>query len=442
MFIIFLCYNLFGENIREKGNRKMPNKLRTFTLGVLALFCIYLYFLSENNLPNIAHIIIKDVPLIETQKEEQSALDYLNTLRQGAGLIPFTSQKQLKTAARSHGDYLIENNTIGHFQNANKSGFTGMYASDRITHAGYATPLVIENVSSNNQNYKESIDGLFSAIYHRLAFLDFQGDEIGIGIRQNLHDKTKTAFVYDMSAKALNQLYKEKNFPNPKEGKVPNSVLQKALNAHIDDNAKVVTYPFKNQQDVPAAFFDELPDPLPQHKVSGFPISVSFNQAYYNQVELLSFELFNNDGALVNDTLIYDQKSDPNQRFNKFDFVLFPLKRLDWGSQYQVRLVAIVDGEHIEKNWTFTTRTFKEPLHKVTSVENKFTIYKGESTIFYFPPTSKIDILQSLQYPSSLDIAFIDKNTIKLTALKTSNKPVILNIGQHTLKLNIQKSKS
>ena len=416
----------------------MKNNLRTYILGLLTLFSIYIYFLSETNLRSLRSIIIKDVPLIKTQKEEQAALNYLNALRKGAGLVSFTSHNQLKQAARNHGDYLIENDCIGHFEEANNSYFTGTYASDRIIHAGYNTPLVIENVSSNNQNYKESIDGLFSAIYHRMAFLDFQGDEIGIGIRQNLDDKTKTAFVYNMSAKALNKLYKDKNFKNPKEGFIPSKILTQALNSHKDNNAKVVTYPFKNQEDVPAAFFDELPDPLPLHRVSGFPISVSFNQAHFQNVELVQFQLFNKDGVLVNDTLTYDHKSDPHQRLNSFDFVLFPLTRLDWNSQYQVKFIAMVDGKKVEKNWSFKTRTFEEPLHTVTSTQNKFTIHKNESNIFYFPPSSKIDILQSLMYPASVDIDFIDKNTIKLTALKESIEPIILNIGQHTLELDIE----
>jgi uncharacterized protein YkwD len=416
----------------------MKNNLRTYILGLLALLSIYLYYLSENDLKNRTTITVKDAPAINTIKEEDEALTYLNQLRKGAGLIPFTSQEQLKTAARNHGDYLIENDAIGHFQDANKSHFTGTYASSRIIYAGYRTPLVIENVSSNNQNYKESIDGLFSAIYHRMAFLDFQSDEIGIGIRQNMNDKSKTAFVYDMSAKALNRLYREKNFKNPKKGYIPNKVLAKALNSHKDENAKVVTYPFKEQKDIPAAFFDELPDPLPQHSVSGFPISVSFNQAHFKEVKLLKFELFNSAGQLVDDTLIYDHKTDPNQRLNKFDFVLFPLQRLDWNSRYHVKFVALVDGEEVEKSWSFTTRTFEEPLHRVTSSQNRFTIQKNKSNIFYFPPSSKIDVLQSLIYPANIDIDFIDKNTIKLTALEDLGKPIILNIGRHTLKLDIQ----
>ena len=416
----------------------MKKNLRTFTLGTLALFSIYFYFLSANNLEIPHNIIIKDVPTIKTQQEEQAALKYLNELREGAGLVPFTSHKQLTLAARNHGDYLIENNTIGHFQNENGNAFTGTYASDRILHVGYSTPLVIENVSSNNQNYKESIDGLFSAIYHRLAFLDFQGDEIGIGIKQNPKDKTKTAFVYNMSAKALNKLYKEKNFSDPKNAYIPNKLLTKALSSRKNDNAKVITYPFKNQRDVPAAFFDELPDPLPQHRVSGFPISISFNKAHFNTAKLIKFELFNKNGRRVDNTLTYDHLTDPNQRLNPLDFVLFPLTRLDWNSQYQVRFEAIIDGKRVEKDWSFTTRTFEEPLYIVTSTKNNFIVHKDESNIFYFPPNSKIDILQSLMYPSNIDIDFIDKNTIKLKVLTSSTKPIILNIGQHTLKLNIQ----
>ena len=416
----------------------MKNNLRTYILGGLTLASISLLFLSEAPLKSFTHIIVKDSPTIKTNTEEEAALKYLNELRSKAGLVSFTLNSQLKKAAQNHGDYLMKNNTIGHFEDENKSLFTGMYASERIIHSGYATPLVIENVSSNNQNYKESIDGLFAAIYHRMAFLDFQVDEIGIGIRQNENDKIKTAFVYDMSAKALNKLYKDRNFKNPKEGYIPNHLLAKALDIHRNENSTVVTYPFKNQKDVPAAFFDELPDPLPEYHVSGFPISISFNQRVFKKVELLKFELYNNDGALVTDTLTYDHKTDPNQRLNKFDYVLFPLTRLDWNSQYQVKFVAMVDGEKVEKDWSFKTRTFKEPLHTVSSTQNRFTMHKNESNIFYFPPSSKIDTLRSLMYPANVDISFIDKNTIKLTALKASTKPIILNIGRHTLKLDIK----
>ncbi|MBU1668255.1 CAP domain-containing protein [bacterium] len=414
----------------------MKKNKRTFLLGLVALFSVYLYTLSATTIPN--QILIKDAPTIDSKKEEQAALDYLNRLRTGAGLIEFSSNTLLKNAAKNHADYLTQHNTFGHFEENNKGGFTGTYASDRILHAGYATPLVIENVSSNNRNYKESIDGLFSAIYHRMAFLDFQSDEIGIGITQNPNDTFKTSFVYNMSAQALAQLYKEKNATHPKSIQIPKKVLNKALTVHKNRNAKIVTYPFTNQHDVPPAFFDELPDPLPLHRVSGFPISVGLNQAHFKHVKLLKFELFNSDGLVIKDTLIYDHKSDPHQRLNTLDYVLFPLKRLDWNRQYHVKFSALVDNKKIEKKWSFHTTNFTIPLHHVHNSHQTFTIKKNQSQVFYFPPQSKIDLLGDLKFPSDFDIDFIDKNTIKLTALQAISVPVTLNIGQHKLKLHIQ----
>ena len=414
----------------------MKNNKRTFLLGLVALFSVYLYTLSATTIPS--QVLIKDAPTIDSKKEEQAALNYLNRLRTGAGLIEFSSNQLLKNAAKNHANYLTWNNTIGHFEENSKAGFTGTYASDRILHAGYPTPLVIENVSSNNRNYKESIDGLFSAIYHRMAFLDFQSDEIGIGITQNPNDKFKTSFVYNMSATALAQLYKEKNATHPKSIHIPTKVLNKALTVHKNKNAKIVTYPFTNQHDVPPAFFDELPDPLPLHRVSGFPISVSLNQAHFKHVKLLQFELFDNDGVAIKETLTYDHKSDPHQRLNTFDYVLFPLKRLEWNRQYYVKFSALVDNKKIEKKWSFHTRNFDIPLHYVKNSQKTFTIKKNQSHVFYFPPQSRADLLHDLTFPSNFDIDFIDKNTIKLTALQVISTPVTLNIGQHKLKLHIQ----
>lgn len=414
----------------------MKNNKHTFLLGWLTLFSVYLYTLSAKNIHH--QVLIKDAPLLESKKEEQSALNYLNQLRKGAGLIEFNSNKQLTNAARNHAHYLTEQHTFGHFEAKNKRAFTGTYASDRILYAGYATPLVIENVSSNNRNYKESIDGLFSAIYHRIAFLDFQSDTIGIGIMQNQKDKFKTSFVYNMSAKALEKIYKAKKSNHPKKLHIPKSVLNKALTTHKNNNAKVVLYPFDNQSDIPPAFFDEIPDPLPDYGVSGFPISISLNPVHFKEVKLLKFELFNSEGRRIKESLIYDHKSDPHKRLNRFDFVLFPLKRLEWNTQYHVKFSAIVDHKKIEKKWSFQTRAFNLPFHQVSNKEKTFTIKQGQTHIFYFPPSSKVDLLVDLKYPSTFDIDFVDQNTITLIALEAIELPVTLNIGKHHLKLQIE----
>lgn len=408
----------------------MKKQSHTFIIGGFVLFATYLYYLSATPIPN--PLTIKEVPKLNIQVEEQNALNYLNSLRIGAGLVPFQSQHQLNKAARSHANYLTNHFTYGHQQQAIHKDFTGKFASSRVTHAGYATPLVIENVSTHNQNYKESINGLFSAIYHRLAFLDFRSDAIGIGISQHRHQKQQTAFVYNMSSKTLETLYKKNKNASSTE-------INQALNSNKKRNQNVVIYPFNKQQGVPPAFFDELPDPLPEHKVSGFPISVSFNSAFHKEGKLLKFELYNNDGVQIHNTLKFNHQTDPNKRLEKLDFVLFPLKRLEWNSKYHVKFLAIIDKEIVSKEWSFQTQKFNIPLHVINHNNHVFTVKENHSRIFYFPPTSKVDLLQDIAYPSNVDIEFIDKNTIKLTALASIQRKQKLSIGKYHLTLDIRR---
>jgi len=408
----------------------LRKNLRTVLLGTLTLLLIYLYFFSLA--PTQEYKQTKEIPTLDSQHEEQQALNYLNQLRQGAGLIPFSSNTVLNKASKNHASYLIKNTTYGHYEEANKSGFTGEFAAQRVKHTGYNTELIIENVSSNNRDYKASIDGLFAAIYHRLAFLDFQGDEIGISIKQNTNDKIRTAFVYNMGSSALNQLYKNSKKPSKID-------LNNALNKHKRSNSKIVTYPFDQQSDVPPVFFNELPDPLPNHDVSGFPISISFNQALFKNIKFLNFELFNSQGERIRNTLIHNSKTDPNKRLNKFSFVLFPLDRLEWNSYYSVKFLAIVDKKLIEKKWSFKTRKHTLPLHKIEDEGKTITVKVNQPNLFYFPPKTAKDLLHNVRYNSNFTMEFIDQNTLKLTALKASLITKHLKIGRHKLKLNIQK---
>ena len=403
----------------------MKNNLHTFIMGMFTLFAIYLYFLSAEPLPS--HVTIKEFSTLNIKQEETNTLNYLNKLRMNAGLIPFKSHKILTKAAKKHAHYLTNHLTFGHKEDKKFKDFTGLYASNRIQEIGFSAPQVIENVSANNKNYKESVDGLFAAIYHRMAFLDFRSDIIGIGVSQNRTHPSNTAFVYDMSAKALERLYKQDT--------ITQEQLTKAIESNKNKNHKMVTYPYDKQRDVPPAFFDELPDPLPNHRVSGYPISISFNSAIYKNAKLLSFQLFNKEGVEISNTTILDAKRDPNQRLTNMDFVLFPLKRLAWNQHYFVKFRAIIDKKFVEKKWSFHTRNFNLPLHKVTKDNNTFSLHKEESCILYFPPTSKEDLLGNLGYPSNYDIEFVDKNTIKLTLLSTKKTKTLLNIGRHFVKI-------
>ncbi|NOZ90297.1 MAG: CAP domain-containing protein [Epsilonproteobacteria bacterium] len=426
----------------------MKNIIHTIVMGLLTLFSAYLYLLADT--PSISQkIIIKENPTVEIYKEQNKALDYLNKIRVGAGLIPLSSNNKLAKAAKNHAIYLIENNTIGHYEDKNKIGYTGEYGSQRSIYSGYKTSMVIENISNNNFTAKESIDGLMAAIYHRFGFLDFHIDEIGIGIEQGREDKSQTAFVYDMGSHNLEEICQKKNSIKSgeyasnicadKSLKIDAKLFNNTLSLNRKRNNKVILYPYDNQVDVPPAFYDELPDPLPEYSVSGFPISISFNDSYFQQINMVSFKLFDNQNREIKDTIVYNHLTDPNKRLKRFEFALFPLKRLSWGSSYHVKVVYIANGRLKRKEWKFKTRDFKRPIYQVTSNHNSFNINIGEASIFYFPPQSKRDILGSLKYPASLDISFIDKNTIKLIANSIEENSISLDIGNRRLNLNIQK---
>jgi len=424
--------------------------IHNIIMGLLTLLSGYLYAIA-NSEPTIPKIVIKELPKLDNKFEEQQALKYLNNLRIGAGLIPLNINKTLNRATKNHAHYLIENKTIGHQEQVALTGYSGEYASNRSIKEGYHTPLLIENVSSNNHSYKESIDGLMAAIYHRFAFLDFRINEIGIAVNQNKKIRENTAYVYNLGNSELNKLCKDaplnsnknqlQNICANKYLKIEDEQFYQALNANHRKNQPIIIYPFNQQEGVTPAFYEELPDPLPNHSVSGFPISIAFNETAFEKIELQSFKLFDQKKQEVKETIFFTQKSDPNKMLKKFEFVLFPLKRLEWNQQYHVEVIYLENGIKKEKQWSFKTKNFTEPFYTVE--ENKaYMIENNVENIFYFPPLSQKDILGSFSYPAYLDISFVDKNTIKLMATKIPNRPITLLFGRHHLTLLIKSKKN
>lgn len=425
----------------------MKNIIRLlFVLGVAyLLYALYQQKLEIASAPQ--KIIEKEIALKDIHQEQRKCLEYLNTIRKRAGLIPFYTNTILETSAQNHAKYLIANDKIGHFQDKGDPEFFGIGPAERAWRAGYQTHMVIENVSSHSADFKASVDGLMSAIYHRFGFLDFQVDEIGIGVLQDVQNRHKNAYVYNMGIYELDALCQKETFDGigsyvynvcfDKEIKINESLFEEALNANRIHNKRVVIYPFDDQEEVPPAFYDEVPDPLPEHRVSGFPISISFNEYYFKRVNVDSFKLFDAKGDEVKESYFYNHISDPNSKFKKFEFALFPLKRLAWNSTYSVKVEYTADGKKANREWQFKTQDLKHPLHVVNAQNHSFEIEPGRAYIFYFEPRSKIDILSDLVYPADLDIEFIDKNTIKLIAEDTEKKRHKLQFGHHKLTLDL-----
>ena len=138
---------------------------------------------------------------------EKAGLEYLNTIREHAGLIQLKSNKNLQSAATSHARYLVQNQRNGHYEKKGKYAFTGTTPSKRVIKAGYPSNYVMENLSINTVGYAKSIDNLFSAIYHRFTFLNLDKDEIGIGVYSSKKKrKINRAYVYDLGSSGIAEL--------------------------------------------------------------------------------------------------------------------------------------------------------------------------------------------------------------------------------------------
>jgi hypothetical protein len=322
----------------------------------------------------------------------------------------------------------VANKASAHYEEEGKISFTGIKPVDRTLHAGYVSMTVSENLSTQTKDAKASIDGLFSAIYHRFGFLDTKIDEIGIGVTQNPDNPEDTAFVYLMGNSNITDVCGEKSFNGvgkyyyklcqDLEHRVSKKAFDKAKNYHQKNNPKIILYPYENQSEVPPAFYVETPDPLPDYDVSGFPVSISFNDYYFDKVELLSFLLYDSEYNLVENVRLMDKNTDPHGRFSDKEFALFPLERLDYDSIYRVEAMYLHQGEEKELSWKFSTEPPQEKLFVIAEKRANIQVNIGESYILYFKPLDAHDVLKSIHFPADISLERLDNNTFKLTINK------------------------
>jgi hypothetical protein len=149
--------------------------------------------------------------------------------------------------------------------------------------------------------------------------------------------------------------------------------------------------------------------------VSGFPVSIEFNDYFFDDVEIYSFELYEEDGEKLSDVRLMNSQSDPHHRFTSKQYALFPLKRLKYDTSYRVEVVYRSENKKESVIWHFRTQKPTEKFHIITQKEESITIESGRSYIIYFRPLNAYDIVKNIQFPSSIDIQFIDNNTLKLT---------------------------
>ncbi len=309
--------------------------------------------------------------------ERLAGLNYLNTMRTAAGMIPFTADSLLDTASQNHINYLIYHDLFGHYEDQTNYPylFTGTSPGDRMTAAGYSWTSYGENLSAGDADIYEAIDGLMSAIYHRFGFLTFLNDDIGIGSGVDGGYPYGSAFGFDMgnngswsTTQTLNPLY--------------------------------AAWPAANYKNAQTSFNNyESPDPTPECPsggITGNPVSLGFNSSKTGTITMSTFKLFNPDGSEITNTKILTYETDPNNTPNdgnpsndygvdSTEFVLFPMTSLSLDTKYRAEFNYTESGTPKTLSWYFNTRRFNEKRYEV-SHGNTYDVISGQSYIIHLKP--------------------------------------------------------
>ena len=141
--------------------------------------------------------------------------------------------------------------------------------------------------------------------------------------------------------------------------KIRKEYIDQLDNQQLAKNPMYVMWPAPNAQQVDTAFYNEIPDPLPDLKFSGYPFSLQFNEGKVKKVKILQVQLEyreRNGWIAVDKIRELNKRTDPHKKFSDLEFAWFPLDKLKWGTQYRVIVKAKIDGKVKKIQWKFTTK--------------------------------------------------------------------------------------
>jgi len=125
-------------------------------------------------------------------------------------------------------------------------------------------------------------------------------------------------------------------------------------------NPAYVLWPYPNSTDMDTTFYGEIPDPLPDLEISGYPLSIQFNPAKVKTARIKHFSLQYqaNNGTWADVPYRFlNQQNDPNSKMSALEFAWFPLKPLQASTDYFVDATVIIDEQEQNISWQFQTKS-------------------------------------------------------------------------------------
>ena len=294
------------------------------------------------------------------EREAKYGLDRVNFWRTQAGVGKLEFNSLLALSAKNHAQYLTRK-AEGHDENdSGAAGFTGKTAQNRATYVGYPAQIA-ENLTISNwaRSGKSSVDGLMTALYHRLSLLNPQHDEAGASWARERYN----AFVINQGSSKYRELCDNRSHAIAANYILTTYCLEQKVNIAINtppaERLEPVMFPIGNNID-PIYDGREFPNPMPDRKQTGNPVSIAF-YGEQSPVKMISFTLTAPDGEITN-TRILTAQNDPNRLLGENEFALFSLDKLKFNTTYQVSFKYQQNQQTHTKNWTFKTRAKRHLL--------------------------------------------------------------------------------
>lgn len=293
--------------------------------------------------------VIKLPELNNTMNQVQDdAMWKMNEYRSKVGLPLFDKNILLQRASQSHANYLYLNKELGHGQNENGIGYTGVRPGDRGRYFGYKGYSYAEGITFGAQTGIDGINSLFDAPYHRIPIISPIYTETGTGYNPNGH------LVVNYADKAMTPVVAKEH--------------------------EVVTYPYPNQKNTKTSWLAlETPNPLRFWNISnssfatvGYPISY----LYFGKGDLVVEKAVLKDASgKVIPSYNVTPELDPNHNL----LFIIPKEELELRQTYNVTVDAYANvkglQEDISREWSFTT------MEEVDVTDVYFIAYEDDSNL-------------------------------------------------------------
>ena len=379
---------------------------------------------------------------------DSDAVSYLNEYRRGSGLSSLKQNQILSQAAKNHADYSAQNEYMGHDETAGRAKFSGADPVSRAIAAGYKSRHILENIAYKNE-FKEAVDGLFSAIYHRFAFLNLSVDEVGYALASK--DKFN-AFVFEMGNSRLNAFCARGASDTGAGRFYTNVCADKNLKIKDDkfDNFTGSSKPFvkfPGSTAVTPYFSGEIPDPFPECKITANPVSIEFN-VNAGEIKFKDFEIFK-DGKKLQNLHVITSKNDVNSKFSKGQFAAFAREVFDFGAQYEAvfsyeQANAQSTGAQVKQiKWSFKTKTPQNPYFDARDGD-MLGVDAGKTYEIFFRPKDCNDLMTRYVYKVSgfaeAQIKQSGTNTLSVKLKGLAGDTLSITAGSTSVKVRLKTS--